>query len=117
MRHTIIILLLSAATTAWSQVPDTVYTVYGSVQAKRVRVTKVQEFGTKKIEETNVLDSLGVASQIAAAEQDSVQIVQYLDMLNRQQQQINDERIRMQKLYREALRYRNRLRQLLASLQ
>lgn len=86
-------------------VPDTLYTKYGTMSAdKKMVVTKTTEIGGKKIQEIEVFDSLKVKVAIENLTRDTAQYNQYFNMLNNQQDQIVNEKIRIRKLYREAIR-------------
>jgi hypothetical protein len=111
---TLIFLFISVV--AIAQVPDTLYTTYSPITAKKVTVTKTTEIGPKKMQEIETLDFEKATKTIEALQRDTTQLVQYGEMIEKQEIQLGDEKIRVRKLYREAVRQLRQLEKLVISL-
>jgi len=101
----VFILLIFFCVSASGQIPDTLYTKASAISRdKKSVITKTTEISGKKIQEIEVMDSVKVKSELAKLKQDTVQYNQYFRMLESQHTQLQVEKQRIRKMYREAVR-------------
>lgn len=108
-------MLITTTAMAQIQIPDTMYSRV-TVGTKVATITKTQEKGNQKITEVNKLNLAGAEDEIKKLTQDTAQYNQYLTMLNNQTESIRLEKIRINMMRREAIRYLRRLEEIIPSL-